>query len=342
VATVGALSSNWDRALELYYQIKGGQVDYGAAHSEAYGHLQRPPGKVYADPLYPEWDADHPVHLVGHSMGGQTIRMLAAIMHGGEPHYRNVLLDAQGRPFTPGDGWIRSVTTLSSPHCGASLFDVRDNSLSISLGILALAGLEAIDIIPDSVYNFDLEHWQLQPGAQESLFSFLERVDETLGSSLDYSVWELSVSGAERFNALVNLSHMDPGIYFFSYATCQSVALGRTPYTWPSLAMHPFFINDAITLGLHPDMAGPPGMTDGWRRNDGVVNTPSMHYPAIGCGDTWDNATRPGCWLPLGELRWDHFDILGQLQDRPEQWQRFVQFYLDLAARLCSLPDRFE
>ena len=33
-ASVGPISSNWDRAIELFYQIKGGQVDYGKTHSD--------------------------------------------------------------------------------------------------------------------------------------------------------------------------------------------------------------------------------------------------------------------------------------------------------------------
>ena len=37
-ATVGPVSSNWDRAIELYYYIKGGTVDYGAKHAEEHGH----------------------------------------------------------------------------------------------------------------------------------------------------------------------------------------------------------------------------------------------------------------------------------------------------------------
>ena len=34
--SVGALEV-WDRAVELFYQIKGGTVDYGAAHSKEHG-----------------------------------------------------------------------------------------------------------------------------------------------------------------------------------------------------------------------------------------------------------------------------------------------------------------
>src|SRR5580765_7550691 len=76
-AVVGPFSSNWDRAVELFYQIKGGCVDYGAAHAALNGHYERPEsvyhdGRTCYPGLYPAWDASHPVHLISHSMGGQT------------------------------------------------------------------------------------------------------------------------------------------------------------------------------------------------------------------------------------------------------------------------------
>ena len=37
-AVVGPVSSNWDHACELYAYLKGGRVDYGAAHAAQYGH----------------------------------------------------------------------------------------------------------------------------------------------------------------------------------------------------------------------------------------------------------------------------------------------------------------
>ena len=46
VPSIGAISSSWDRSAELYYQIKGGCVDYGSVHTTRADHVaeRRPPG----------------------------------------------------------------------------------------------------------------------------------------------------------------------------------------------------------------------------------------------------------------------------------------------------------
>ena len=73
--SVGPISSNWDRAIEVFYQLKGGQVDYGSAHSDKNKIIRAPKEKHYIG-LYPQWNNKNPIHIVGHSMGGQTARML--------------------------------------------------------------------------------------------------------------------------------------------------------------------------------------------------------------------------------------------------------------------------
>ena len=52
-ASVSAFGSNYDRAVELYYYIKGGRVDYGAAHAAKYGHERY--GKTYKG-IMPNWE----------------------------------------------------------------------------------------------------------------------------------------------------------------------------------------------------------------------------------------------------------------------------------------------
>ena len=72
-ASVGPLSSAWDRACELYAQLTGTTVDYGAAHAAEYGHARY--GVTYDKPLFEGWSADKKINLVGHSFGGATIRL---------------------------------------------------------------------------------------------------------------------------------------------------------------------------------------------------------------------------------------------------------------------------
>ena len=77
--SVGPVSSNWERAVEAYTQLKGGQVDYGKGHSNKFGIIQKPEGKVYKG-LDPKWGENNPIHIIGHSMGGQTARMLQYLL----------------------------------------------------------------------------------------------------------------------------------------------------------------------------------------------------------------------------------------------------------------------
>ena len=54
---VGPLASNWDRACELYAYIKGGRVDYGAAHARrSVGREQRPDEQRRAEQQVAEFD----------------------------------------------------------------------------------------------------------------------------------------------------------------------------------------------------------------------------------------------------------------------------------------------
>ena len=59
VVSVGPVSSNWERAIEVYYQLKGGQVNYGRNHSEKHNIIQKSEGKSY-EAIYPEWDENPP------------------------------------------------------------------------------------------------------------------------------------------------------------------------------------------------------------------------------------------------------------------------------------------
>ena len=79
-ATVGPISSLHDRACELAYQIRGGQVDYGAEHSTEAGHKRFGHTYPQSSALHAHWSPQNPVHLVGHSMGGPTIFVMQQLL----------------------------------------------------------------------------------------------------------------------------------------------------------------------------------------------------------------------------------------------------------------------
>ena len=45
--SVGPISSNWDRAIEVYYQLKGVKDYYFLSNSKKYGLIQKPHDKKY-------------------------------------------------------------------------------------------------------------------------------------------------------------------------------------------------------------------------------------------------------------------------------------------------------
>jgi pimeloyl-ACP methyl ester carboxylesterase len=105
---LGSVTSNHDRACECFAQLMGTVTDYGEAHAARCGHLRY--GVDHrGEALLKQWDARHPIHLVGHSFGGNTalilVRLLAEDFWG------------VGTSAT----WVASVSTVCSPLRGCTL-----------------------------------------------------------------------------------------------------------------------------------------------------------------------------------------------------------------------------
>lgn len=104
---VGVGSSDHDRACEAFAQLLGRRVDYGEAHACKCGHERFGPDFT-ENGLLPQWGPAHPVHLIGHSFGGNTALTL----------FNLLAEDFWG--LGTSSGWIVSITTICSPMHGCS------------------------------------------------------------------------------------------------------------------------------------------------------------------------------------------------------------------------------
>lgn len=349
VAGVGPVSSNWDRAVELFYQIKGGCADYGARHAAANaaaGEIQKPAGKCWAaDPannpqhyplaLYPQWDAQHPLHLVSHSQGGQTIRTLIQLLENGSPNGS----EGDGALFTGGKvGWVTSATTISTPHNGTTLRDVVVDFVpkvsELTGSIVELAGLGGSS---GNGYKFRLEQYGLAQSPAESVGDFVARTRSAPFWQLanhDAAQWDLGPDGAAQLNAWVKTS---PHVYYYSIGsrateqgswccngTDRVIAPFQSSYYQYARNDMIFFLKNTAGEWVVPSIlqrgmgsytqssAGRVATDASWYPNDGVVNTISMRAPAGQPMRYFDGTSVRGSWNYLGYYdQYDHFDVIG-------------------------------
>lgn len=339
--TVGPVSSNWDRACELYAYIKGGTVDYGKVHSQKYGHARY--GKTFTPGQYKDWgtlDAAgkiRKIHLVSHSQGGQTVRTLVQLLEQGSQEEINGTPAAELSPlFQGGKSWAASVTTISTPNDGTTLADGVNGFVPLAqqmIGVLA-AGL---GVASDSLlYDFKLDQWGLRREPGESFSSYSSRVwnSSIWKSSHDISAWDLSPDGARELNSWVRAR---PGVYYFSWSTEATFQEFFTGYEVPEITMNPLFTVNGFFMGAYTrNEPGHVTINSSWWKNDGVVNTNSMDGPTLNSTDVvvnYNGTPQVGKWNHMG-LResWDHGDIIGHTLWDVTGW------YRSMADVLGALP----
>lgn len=341
-AAVGPFSSNWDRAVELYTQIVGGRVDYGAAHAAEHGHERF--GRTYPG-LYPQWGQIDPatgqpfkIHLIGHSMGGQTIRLLAQLLAEGSAEERAATPPDQLSPLFNGERkpWIASITTISTPHDGTTLATGVDTFLPAAQEMIAFIAAVA-GAANCELYDFKLDQWGLKRQPGESFSSYADRVwnSRIWHDTKDISAWDLSPEGARELNGWVKAQ---PDIYYFSVATEKTYRSWLTGHQIPELTMNPFWMPSSFFMGAYTHSAdGMVTIDSGWWQNDGIVNTISMNGPKINSTDQivpYTGTPQIGKWNYLGlKESYDHTDIIGlTIYYDVRNW------YRSLADMLGALP----
>jgi len=337
--SVGPVSSNWERAIEVYYQIKGGQVDYGKKHSDKYNIIQKPENKVY-DGLYPKWDSSNPVHLIGHSMGGQTARMLQYLLNheiyeDDEDHFeKSILLGSSSKNL------ILSITSISTPHNGTTLANIVKKTIPFIQYFVGLAG-----VIGTNFYNFDLEQWGFKRRSEESWPDYIYRMrTHDAWKTKNISSWDLSLSGADELNTSIEIS---PDIYYFSIITSTTKKKNDSKFHIPVKGTSIITRTRAKILGSRTGYWANGNETDSsWYENDGVVNSISMYAPSsISNGSDPSVKYSGGEPLMTGQWYWiklysmDHWNIIGHLGGKDRD-SRSREFFISHANRLKLLPQK--
>lgn len=329
-ASVGPSSSAWDRACELYAQLTGTWVDYGKAHSEARGHKQF--GRNYEKPVIENWSAENKIHLIGHSFGGTTIRMLAHLLAHGAPEE----VEASGPNVSPlfkgGKGdWIYSVTAICSPLNGTSAHDTVEryrlkNLLRYSTYLYS--GTLGRTPLNGRLVDFHLEQFGLTntPGQNDS-DSFREAV-KRINASDDHVEYDMSPEGTKLINDRIKIT---PGVFYFSYPYNSTRVTKNGKTHLPSYTKFPFL---SMTSALMTsDMKRHADEGDNLEKfyNDGLVDTFSATHPHSEPHILWEDVTtlRPGVWNVMPITQGDHGTAIGLFESR-EVTAKFYDHLVDV------------
>ena len=341
-ASVGPLSSAWDRACELYAQLTGTTVDYGAAHAAEYGHARY--GVTYDKPLFEGWSADKKINLVGHSFGGATTRLFLEILTNGCPEEVAAAKAAgvEPSPFFLGGkgGWVHSLTAIAAPHNGTTFIESNSDFTKFAADLTTAAakalGLSSLK----GVYDFQLDQFGIRKDDNETFSQALDRVLKSdFLSHNDNAFLDLTIDKSLEINKGIEIQ---PNVYYFSYAGDQTSTDPLTGNHYPTVSAIPsngmcaLMMPGSVNMGKYYDKytAGGIYIDQSWLPNDGLVNTVSALYPTTTDKNTteclkrdgtqgWVNydgysdiAFQPGIWYVMPVTRADHMQFVGGIANK--------------------------
>ena len=165
IPSMSGVSSMWDRACEMYAQIKGGRVDYGKVHSEKYGHERY--GRTFPGCI-PDWGTlddegkMRKINVIGHSFGGPTVRFFVNMIINGCQEEIDGTPEGELSEFFKGghENWIHSCTTFAGANDGISFLYAIEKVVP-PVATAVLEGLSWMAQVPAvaKFYDQNLEQW---------------------------------------------------------------------------------------------------------------------------------------------------------------------------------------
>ena len=306
-ASVSPTGSAWDRACELYAQLAGTQVDYGKAHSAKYRH-ERFGRDFSACPLIPEWSGSTKLVLLGHSVGGATVRLFSELLAHGDEAEKKAGADS---PFFRGgmEKRIFSIVTLAAPMNGTTAYDLFSDPSFDPAGVK----------VP----------WWSKGLARMMSMGTKPKQDGRDGR--DYAGFDMHIDNALAMNSRISTI---PHVYYFS-VPCGFTRRQKDGTHKPRKGMEPLFVMRAHQIGAYKGKtAGGVELDESGRENDGLVNTVSAMAPAGAPSKPLDerNVAR-GMWNVFPTVNGDHMWLQGGLVHKHD----IRDFYLKLLKMIGQL-----
>ena len=326
---VGPLSSAWDRACELYAQLTGTVVDYGAAHSAAHNHDRYGYSYEGNATMGEPWNLKDKLNFVGHSFGGATVRLLVSLLAYGDADEIAATGENTSALFMGGhDDCVHSCITLSAPHNGSHVANMLvDPQFTMTLMATALNLIGMVFGNDFLTFSLQLGHMGLTP-KQDEFRAFLS-VDgiRSYAVSNDNCGYDMTLRGAAELNEKIKLS---PNTYYYSYTT--ETTWDITKFELPDSGLTPIFYISSIMLAVQNGKTVDGIKIEGdWALNDGIVPLASAKYPSCDAETALNynaeikngNKIEPGRWYYFDPMvGMDHFDFCGT-QDYPDGFEGF-------------------
>ena len=333
-ASFSRFSGVWERTCELYAQIKGGTVDYGADYAEKHNISRY--GRNYPGWL-PNWGEDGiKVTLIAHGFGAPVARLLTNLMAGGSAAEKAAAYDCSplfegGHPKA-----VHAVVTLAGDNDGTTLFqainyyvpdalkkavkkfrkDDADEYLSQTEGnIFYEAGLDGMAAWNRVLSPEPNTYYLACTGevTEDVTDKVKAKVPDTLAYILDIDKGGYRSPFAPRMKEFFHI----PDLY---------LPTRKAGLTAPTSALLAFFTNH---------LPENPTVGDEAKPNDGIINTntslaPSTE-PVTGFSNTY--SCYPGKWYQMPIENRNHYSFIG-LMEKPDKFRNEVLELMDLIDRL--------
>ncbi len=344
---VGPINNLWDRACELWYHLVGGTVDYGKYHSELYGHARY--GRTYPG-ILKDWGqpGDHAkVHLVGHSFGCPTARMLAQLLaYGSEEEKACTPEDELSELFKGGKGdWVHSITGLAGVNNGTTLADFMrvGGAKGFQAGYLGLVAMLGESPFNSQLIDFHLEQWGVMANPENkksiyihSPFSKKEEIRNYNKNRRGGIVFEMQQKYIYELNQ--ELSAL-PNVYYFARPAAKSHLENGKWVVDDDASLMARLVGHMTVAGMK--YADPQyGFTpEKWAQHDGFVNTEAARAPYSEPSAEWDPTADPktlekGKWYVFEPSNFDHTGLMGMGVKK----DIYHGYFLEVAQQVAALP----